>query len=888
MAEPLLNFSVNFSVKDFADKQFTDNEKKESFLSSARLIGQDDNGNLLIAWEERHCVRDSEDGEQAPGPTTACTVVSLAYRIGKHEDKFNALYRHEEGEANICAASVNSEHTLLAYTIKTVFGEDPEDFLYDTYVAETQPQGRVFSLELQSNTFRKLQFLNTVASPYQRSRIGRQQQMARLLVLVPEQYVMLYTFQLQNLKLGTIIANHPEQEIITTNLNWYQWNEKKQWLYYACFETTNSPVQASVSGRNSLVLHCLSFVSSPQQLLLTVSLPLPYFAEHYVRSTTHYHSPLSLLSPICERNLQVLSRGDGFWCVCLQHCNGTALADEVTPGHDIPSGTKVDYTVYIIHNGHMIYGQVPLSAPSSQGLCIHFMLIGKFVTAYIPGVMLHLLNVGPHTDPLHNLAFDDSLAPTLPALSPVPPILSSVNTTLCLGDFNTLVMECNSAIIYNCKLNIAAFFQLFKTTSLPSLRESLLHLVIAVFQDRDMALSMLEHVCRTPVSFNTHCIFAEFIVCSAYANTYFDCRRYIAKQLPLSTSSSFCGNVFKSSSGSTYALLRTTALPNFRKQLLVQSNQRLVSAGPEELLAYMPADSDPLDWLCFIAATSQPDIERINVNRVMATTTEASGGQPVSVARASPIRKPLMALKYYNKSSDSVARAGTGFFGRLSSTFGRRSRSTAARSGHDPLELLTFLLPDDDLHAELNNFTSEIREKVASAISVGLSSSRSRNTAWSSVNTYFSEMEKFSCILLLAIWHSLGFSLEQHPLNTTIHRTASVKEKILFELLEAYQLAHFELGIPPPCGFHTLFACLGFMCLEPALFLQYMHSGVFVPTKRFIEHLLEDSITDKELVFQVLSSVNESLMDYALSIWPDMPTVVEQYKLNITRLLSDR
>ena len=37
--------------------------------------------------------------------------------------------------------------------------------------------------------------------------------------------------------------------------------------------------------------------------------------------------------------------------------------------------------------------------------------------------------------------------------------------------------------------------------------------------------------------------------------------------------------------------------------------------------------------------------------------------------------------------------------------------------------------------------------------------------------------------------------MENHPINVSICRTPTTKEQILFELLEAYQLAHTDIGI---------------------------------------------------------------------------------------------
>ena len=96
----------------------------------------------------------------------------------------------------------------------------------------------------------------------------------------------------------------------------------------------------------------------------------------------------------------------------------------------------------------------------------------------------------------------------------------------------------------------------------------------------------------------------------------------------------------------------------------------------------------------------------------------------------------------------------------------------------------------------------------------------------------------------------------------------------MFELLEAYQLALLELGLPLPMGFHTLFISMGYLTLEKALFLQYLRNGVLTPTKKFVELLLEDCDEEEEakVVFQVFCNMDYTLSEFALSHWQD-PTV---------------
>lgn len=201
--------------------------------------------------------------------------------------------------------------------------------------------------------------------------------------------------------------------------------------------------------------------------------------------------------------------------------------------------------------------------------------------------------------------------------------------------------------------------------------------------------------------------------------------------------------------------------------------------------------------------------------------------------------------------------------------------------------MLTFLEADEDLMDMLSDQASSIRERFLKTVSDGLPL-RSKNMAYNTIATYYTELEKQSSTLLLVVWQSLGFSMENHPINVSICRTPTTKEQILFELLEAYQLAHTDIGIPLPMGFHTLFISMGFLCLEKGLFLQYLRNGVFTPTKRFVELLIEDSeVEDDTIIFQVIANLEPRLCEYALERWHN-PTVssLDNSRPSIERTVS--
>lgn len=872
--EPLLRFVETFNFNEFVEEHLIPSEEEEHadmVRSSAHLVGQTRSGEVLFSWDR-----------QTSGDESITNVGLFNHLMKCHQ----TIYQHD-CKINVCDASINNEKTLLAFTIKEAAYEH-DQHMYDSYIAEVQPQGRVFTLNIPSPNYRMLQFLHRECGHTFKNRLmSKTMQMSHLLVVIPSVLICLYHFKMQLIMLGAVMVGQPEKEILQKNFAWYQWDPHTQWLYYARFETNTSMVRMSVSGKHTFLLSCENFSTPKHQLMFTVSLPLPYSEHLYSSTVTYYNSPFALSLPVREMNLQVLYRRDGFWCACLQHYTGAApeLDEPDSNCAGSSEGAKIDYSVYIIHNGHVLYGQIPFPHFISEPAYIHFMLVGCFIAAYIPDMMLHLLNVGPLIDPCHHLTFGADYSSftvfdTVPSESvnregfstdsnfsilDSPPCMATAVSGSLLGDYNTVVVDCKSSTLYECNLNVLGFFQLFKNSNDPVLKEDLLHLMVVGFRYHGMALSMIEHICQTPMSMSDHRLFAEFIISSSFTNFYLDCKKLFARQFPLTTTPTFHGKVCKNPDGGNRALLKLRQIPNFVQQLLVQSDQRLVMATYEELLNYDPPQNHEFETLCFNVVLNQPNYKRINIKNLpiikesqQATDTSSSGNSKQQKGNKK------------GGSSSQQGSSGSGILSKITTLSRRTGRHTfPVPPTPDPQHLLNFLTLDEDVIESLRTKSNIVKEQIIMSLTNDLSL-QARNIASDTTKTYCKELEKQSCNLLHVIWQSLGFNSDNHPINSSLCRTPTTKERILFELLEAYQLAHLELGLPLPMGFQTLFICLGFLTLEIVTFLQYLRNDVFTPTKRFVELLIEDcKDCDSDEVFQLLCNLDYPLAKFAFSKWQD-------------------
>ena len=521
----------------------------------------------------------------------------------------------------------------------------------------------------------------------------------------------------------------------------------------------------------------------------------------------------------------------------------------------------------------MIDGEVLLTEAKEGGHHIQFMILGNFVLAYVPGVMFHLLNISVHTDPCHHLILKGNHAPMLPE---VPDMDSQhgrrvLTTAVSIGvksDISSSVFDSYSLCFYSCRLEPLALSSLFAATSDPELHLTLLHITIIGIRQYSVALQMIERICQTPFSLADCRIFQEFILALSYANILPETNALLARHLPFTNSLTYRGGIYKDSDGTKYTILRCTEMPNFVKQLLVQSDQKLVSATSDQLFTYISNPVESFDHLCFNSVLSQPSIyTRMNLEdlamqvRALALSTPAL---PATVKKRAPKKDKLASYEV----SPTLTKSGA-FVNKLkdlihSPKSGRHGQSAGC------IGSLPFLLPDEDLDSTIVLHSNLLHDRLVQVMSskLLLHAKNSITRMYKNCEDYWSELQRVSRILLHVIWQAMKFTNETHPLQMSIHRQASMEEHILFELLESYYMAHMELGIPAPSGFATLFVSMGYMCLEPSVFVQYLCNGVFIPTRQFLQLLFTNcDEVDEQFLYEIVSNLGLESQEIAFELW---------------------
>ena len=813
--EPILKFKELYNFNDVVNKHLLKDLQPteiEEVNNTVKIVGQERSGSFLFSWT-----------------VNRATYIAIHFPNGPIH---KLLYKFQE-PTNIVSASVNEDTSLLAFTI---IKENPDNPTFGTYIVNIHSEAKPVPLKLDTFYYHKVLFLKSMGFDYRK--LGTIHPEAKLLLIMHRVGVVFYQLHLRTIQNYTVISDEPKEESITEEIDWYQWDSINQWLYYARFF---SPEERGVT------IACIDFSQAYHIVLFCVQFGLPYDSFHYNGKTSYYNSPGAFVLPQKEINIQILQVKDGLWCVCIQHSDGSHTED---------GQYKLEYSVFMMHNAHVLKGYINLNEKSEHGISLHFMLLGQFVAVYAPGHLFHLLNVGAKSDPCHHLILGKEFTPSLPC-HVANPRLSYVMSTSLIGEFDSTFMECNMNVSYQCQLNQVAFLYLFKIH--PPVKLNLIHLALVCLRQPEIANSMISSLAQNPLSSDVPDILAEYIISAAYASMQYECKTVILKLLPLTTKSTFQGVIVKDSLNQTNVRLQCTPIKKFVQQLQGQCEASFDLSHPEELLTYIP--EGPLGVLYFNAVLSTSNMERLHLPLLMSSPRVSSTLPKLDSASASS--PPQLRSHVSRSASDSV-------IGRITATLTGRRRGGSS-PGQLSNETLSFLTVDEEFQESLVKQKELLRYKCYEFYSKRLPV-RLKTIIQGVAKSYTSNLLLQLQVVLDTIWKIVGFTLESNPVDKPIHSDSPAKELLLYELIEGYFLALNQLKLPVPEGFHSFFIILGYRCLDRLLFIQYLENGVLCVTRRFVDSLIADIDNgNDDIIMEILSHLEPEAAQKALKKWDNAP-----------------
>ena len=285
----LLTIKEAFNFRSYVKDNLMDNsiygsfDYDETISQSAKIIGQERNSNILVSWD-------------APIDGTTNKIVTHVGIYSPLSPSHRTLYTHNE-QIDICGATVDTDKTLLAFTIRE---RQPIGLNYDTYVAEICPCNRVFSLNISSTDFRKLLFAHNKSKQPTTAGYAKAKRTSRLLVVIPDNWICQYSFQLESIERGFTVVCQPSRSLIVNDLAWYQWDPQRQWLSYGRFSAASAGPM-----NNMLIINVIDFGSQPRSVILTFSVPLSCSIAQFTSSTSYFANSLAFTHPVHELNMKV-------------------------------------------------------------------------------------------------------------------------------------------------------------------------------------------------------------------------------------------------------------------------------------------------------------------------------------------------------------------------------------------------------------------------------------------------------------------------------------------------------------------------------------------------------------------------------------------------------
>ncbi|PIK60074.1 putative gamma-secretase-activating protein-like [Apostichopus japonicus] len=298
-------FTRFFNLRDHVVSEIVDESSSSSGLDTGylngqninlRVVGQEQNHELLLVWD---------DFLPFSSPKKMVTFIGSYHPSSK---QFKKLFTFES-TVNIVNCSLSPDRCIVAYTTRTT--RDKENDIYSAYLAEIHNRVRtcIYSLNFHHDSLIKVQFLWPLKNCPEGDPIAKE---SRLLVLLHNQSVGIYTINLRRTGIGMVLHNLPVAEQVSGSFIWAQWDKQDQRLYLL--------VPRTKSGKAKKIFRCLEFGQGgtvPATPVIEMELPFPIKDHHFERNL--YHNSLSQTVSEDWLNMQVITQSQGIFCICYQH-----------------------------------------------------------------------------------------------------------------------------------------------------------------------------------------------------------------------------------------------------------------------------------------------------------------------------------------------------------------------------------------------------------------------------------------------------------------------------------------------------------------------------------------------------------------------------------------
>ncbi|KAK4299369.1 hypothetical protein Pmani_028344 [Petrolisthes manimaculis] len=831
---------------------------EENQYSNFDWIGESQDGSLLCRWEEEVLVRgplESTDGVDgvSEGATSSLAFATQIAIASPDLHSAQVLYTFDK-VVPVVQASVNASRTLLGFVTRRNSGEGNK---YSAYVTEIAPQGGVFSLNLECSRQILLEFLHTeeAGKPLGDSWI------AKLLVLVHRESIAIYSFPLSLRESGAwVVEDQPLTESVVRAFVWAQWEPKQNHLYYLHYRpppdaglTIGSGEAEEDAMRPRPMLTALQFhPNKPHETVLNVPLELSGL-EHSGLELGGDYRDQGLLHCAGDPwlDLRVITSTTGAVCICHHYIYKSRLAE--TPADPESCVVYLAYSVTLLHHGCVLHAVVP-GVPwghAHAALPTYALFSEHYLLVVVPGVCLHMLDVGLHHTPNNHI-----ITTPPPQLLPNAQLFQTTGAKVPSGRMLSFVDGVNQMIV-EVKITKESLFSLFKTCPALSTRLAVLHLAAIHDRDHDLTRKLMWSVCENPFSLDAPALLQEYLVGETYAavHKHIDSdAAHLLSLLPITTSPFTTDTEY----------VESATEENVRISYCLLENACIMLLSPRERMVRSVSDTWTKLW--------------------EHTTTRHHQRFPL----ADVVDKLMVSLDTYkpealSQGSTPVSPASPLVGGLTITSLGL----TLAHLMFDPLPF-----------NEAENTTSSKLEHLLSVNLRELSMYCLKHFPHESPMRVHAVASKYVCTQLQVSRRLCSILCSSQTLIpneksekgfTFIEQLEEGVARRLFTLLERYHSATEAVAYPLPQGYNSFLAYLAHRCLPHHVFMQYVRRGVLqlnVDVLREIVYDLDDTPENVERKLEIITSVPLIRGVRTLQFWQHPMSLILRSRLHAASILA--
>ncbi|XP_075215989.1 gamma-secretase activating protein pigeon [Lycorma delicatula] len=763
-----------------------------------RVIGQEQDGCLLIRWS-------SLIASHEPA-----TIIGL-FDVTSTSNQFQVLYKFSCVK-NVIQASINATKSVLVFVTKekdVVNCNESENYAW---------YYKVFLTKINSNEIKPIDCNKTrqtmVQFLYRKKGCSRD----RFLVLTHQDSIQLY--QLEEIKpvdeedKCVDQENNTDAVLIETIVRafcWAQWDAIHQSLYFIHYRKPPPvPVEGEVQDDETELAPTLSALQfhddMPHETVLNTPLNLPGMVgeESLIEEGLYEDVPVPLRVHDGLLDVTVVSDSKGILCIChyylyqpVQPPASDMLCDSQT--------VHFAYSVTLLHHGQVVHCVMP-GVPFSQASTLRptFTMQGdQHLLVYTPGLFVHLLDIGPNHEPCCHIA--------LSSMSDVAPLSSSSSSRLVKllsnssfyseqSSINNLLLNMTTMDVITLHVTSEHLVKAFKCEdAILENKLSILHYFLIHVGDTNLLTELLIPLAKNCTDLNLPKLMQEVLVGSAYASTL---RGLPTDAVPLL-------DLLPLTTVSPSTTMQIKVSPTTRLSMSLRQedlwNPSVMLLSPRQRL--MPYRADM--WTALWDVLSAPKESRF---------------RPATVAE-----KLMVSLVCYQPEALSRCSTPLSPGGPLMGSGG--TLSDLAMITGNRAKQITDPLPFYEVESSAASKQEHVISVNLREVSMHL---LKRSKGITSPMQVHAVATRYAAAQLESSYHLCHIVTKSSAVDT-VHQERGFplvdgleegKRRVLFALMERYNLAVEMLAFPLPQGFPSFMAYLGYRTLPFPMFLQYVQASV--------------------------------------------------------------